>query len=111
MNSFDVNVGEKTYKLFYDRASVRKFESIGGNVSDLQDKIYTSADKLFYCGLGKFHPNISYSEAAEISDKAIEEFGVDEIYSALVEPFMEVFTEGGKSAKGKTFLVTPKKTA
>jgi|GEM_PF-2150679 hypothetical protein len=35
MNSFDVNVGEKTYKLFYDRASVRKFESIGGNVSDL----------------------------------------------------------------------------
>jgi hypothetical protein len=35
MNSFDVNVGEKTYKLFYDRASVRKFENIGGNVSDL----------------------------------------------------------------------------
>jgi hypothetical protein len=36
---------------------------------------------------------------------------VDEIYSALVEPFMEVFTEGGKSAKSKTFLVAPKKTA
>ncbi len=110
MNSFDVNVGDKTYKLFYNRDSVRKYEEIGGTLSDLQEKVFSVTDKLFFCGLQKFHPNISFAESTQISDEAIDEFGVSEVFEGLVEPFMEVFSAGGKSSsKGRKFLATPKK--
>lgn len=106
MNSFDVFVDGTTYKMFYDRASVRQFEEIGGNVSDMREKIYTTTDRLFYVGLHKFHPQISPAEAFEISDKAIQEYGVDAIYSALIEPFMAVFMQAGNSTSaGKSFIV------
>ena len=106
MAAFDVFVDGKTYKMFYDRASVRQFEEIGGNISDMKEKIYTSTDRLFYVGLRKYHPQISVAEAFELSDKAIEEYGVEPIYSALSEAFMAVFTQAGSNATtGKSFLV------
>lgn len=106
MAAFDINVNNKTYKMFFDRASVRQFEEIGGNISDVKEKIFSTTDRLFYVGLRKFCPNISFAESQEISDKAIEEFGVDPVYGALLDPFMEVFTQAGNNTTtGKSFLV------
>ena len=107
MASFDILVSDKTYKMFFDRRSARQFEEIGGNLSDMKEKIFSSTDRLFYVGLRKFHPTISYAEAQELSDKAIEEYGVEEVYGALSERFMEVFTQGENSSGNKSFLVKP----
>jgi len=110
MNSFDVSIGDKTYKMFFDRRSARQFEEIGGNLSDMREKIFSSTDRLFYVGLRKFHPQISFAEAQELSDKAIDEYGIQEVYGALSDKFMEVFTQGENSSTGKSFLAA-KKTA
>lgn len=112
MASFDISVNDKTYKMFFDRKSARQFEEIGGNMSDMKEKIFSSTDRLFYCGLRKFHPAISFGEAQEIADKAVEEYGVEEVYGALSDKFMEVFTQGGNSAStGKSFLVSKSQKA
>lgn len=107
MTAFDVNVENKTYKMFFDRGSVRQYEEMGGQLTDMKEKMFSTTDRLFYVGLRRFHPNISPAEAAEISDKAIEEFGIESVYEALINPFMEVFTQGGSNAStGKKFLVS-----
>ena len=107
MAAFDISVDGKTYKMFYDRASVRQFEEIGGNISDMKEKMFSTTDRLFYVGLQKFHPQISFSEAQELSDKSIQEFGINNVYAPLMESFMAVFTEAGSNATtGKSFLVS-----
>lgn len=110
MAAFDISVGDKVYKMFFDRSSIRQFEELGGNISDMKEKMYTTTDRLFYVGLRKFHPQISFAEAVEVSNNAIEEYGIDTVYSPLIENFMEVFTRGGNSAStGKSFIVNKKK--
>ena len=113
MASFDISVGNKTYKMVYTRSSIRQFEEIGGKISDMKEKLYSTTDRLFYVGMRKFHPNVSFMEAQELSDKAIEEYGIDNVYGALIERFMEVFTQGGENASAKSFVVNkaPKATA
>lgn len=106
MASFDVLVDGKTYKMFFDRASIRQFEEIGGKLTDMREKMYSTADKLMYVGMRKFHPQISPAEAFEISDKAIAEYGIESVYESLIGPFMEVFTQAGSnSTPGKSFIV------
>lgn len=106
MTAFDISVGDKTYKMFYDRASVRQFEEIGGNISDMKEKMFSTTDRLFYVGLRKFNSQISFAEAQEISDKAIQEYGIEKVYEPLIGSFMEVFTQAGSNATtGKNFLV------
>lgn len=109
MTSFDIAIGDKTYKMFFDRRSARQFEEIGGNLSDMKEKIFSSTDRMFYVGLRKFHPTISFSEAQELSDKAIEEFGVGKVYGVLSDRFMEVFTQGENGSETKSFLATQAK--
>lgn len=111
MAAFDISVGDKTYKMFFDRRSARQFEEIGGNLSDMKEKIFSSTDRLFYVGLRKFHPTISFSEAQELSDKALEEHGIEEVYGVLSDRFMEVFTQGENSSPTKGFLVSTKAKA
>lgn len=106
MASFDINVGDKKYTMFYDRDSIRQFENMDGKAADIQNKIVSTTDKLFYVGLRKFHSKISVAESQDICNKAIDEFGIDEVYAALVEAFSEVFTQGGNSSeKKRSFLV------
>ena len=107
MASFDISVGDKTYKMEYTYDSIRKFEDNEGKLTDMREKIYTTTDKLFYVGLMKYHPNMSYAESAEIAKSAVQEFGVDEVYSALSEKFMMVFSQAGSGkTTGKTFLIS-----
>ena len=40
MAEFKVLVDEKEYTLEYVRDSVRQFESMGGNMQDIQNKVY-----------------------------------------------------------------------
>ena len=105
MAEFKVLVDEKEYTLEYVRDSVRQFESMGGNMQDFQGKIYTTIDILFYCGLRKHHKDISFNLSKKISDKAIEEYGIDEIYPVLIEKFTEVFMGEGNGEKKKGFLI------
>lgn len=107
MAAFDISVKGKTYKMEFTRESVRQFEQVGGTMSDLRDKLFSSTDRMFYVGLRKFHPQISFAEAQELSDAAISEHGIEEVYRVLSEKFMEVFTQGGNSS-GKSFLVNIK---
>ena len=107
MATFDISVDGKNYKMSFDRSSVRKFEEIGGNLSDMKEKMFLTTDRLFYVGLQKFHPQISFSEAQELSDKSIQDFGINNVYAPLIEAFMAVFTEAGSNATtGKSFLVS-----
>lgn len=105
MASFDVEVSGKKYTMEFTRNSIRLFENIGGTITDLKEKAYTSADKLFYVGLNKFHPNISIAEAQTISDNALEEYGLDNVYPELFEKFMEVFTSAGSKPAEKKFIL------
>lgn len=108
MAAFDVSVGGKSYKMFYDRASVRQFEEIGGNISDMKEKLFSTADRLFYVGLRKFHKGISFMESQQISDAAIEEYGIDTVFGGLLDKFMEVFTQGADNATAMKSFITSK---
>lgn len=112
MAEFRILVSDKEYLMEYTRNNVRQFEAIGGSISGMQDKIFTSIDELTYVGLMKHHPGINYNLAKKISDSAIEEYGASEIYPILAEKFTEVFMQEGASGKKKSFLVSeinPKK--
>lgn len=112
MTAFDINVGDKTYKMFFNRDSVRQYEEMGGQLTDMKEKMFITTDRLFYVGLRKFNPHISPAEATEISDKAVQEFGIESVYEPLVNAFMEVFTSGGNnSSTGKKFLATKSQKA
>lgn len=106
MAEFKVLVDEKEYTLEYVRDSVRQFESMGGSTQDIQNKLYSSVDILFYCGLRKHHKEISPNLSKKISDKAIEEYGIEEVYSVLVERFSSVYMGEGSSENKKSFLVS-----
>ncbi len=106
MASFMVSVGDKQYTLEFVRDSVRQFESLGGNVEDMKNKIYTTIDNLFYCGLRKHHRNINFTESKKISDQAIEEYGASEVYPILVENFSEVYLGEVETKGKKSFLVS-----
>ena len=106
MASFKVLVDDKEYTFEYVRDSVRQFESMGGNIQDMQSKIYTTIDLLFYCGLRKHHSEINFNLSKKISDKAIEEYGIEEIYPVLAEKFNEVFMGSGDMKNKKSFLVS-----
>lgn len=106
MAEFRISVDDKEYVMEYTRDSVRQFEAIGGSISGMQDKIFTSIDGLMYVGLMKHHPGINYNLAKKISDSAIEEYGASEIYPVLAEKFTEVFMKEGSFGKKKSFLVS-----
>lgn len=106
MAEFRISVDDKEYVMEYTRDSVRQFEAIGGSISGMQDKIFTSIDGLMYVGLMKHHPGINYNLAKKISDAAIEEYGAGEIYPILAEKFTEIFMQEGSSGKKKSFLMS-----
>ena len=112
MAEFKISINDKEYIMEYTRDSVRQFEAIGGSISGMQDKIFTSIDGLIYVGLMKHHSGINYNLAKKISDSAIEEYGAGEIYPGLAEKFTEVFMkEGSTSNKKKKFLISEIKTS
>lgn len=106
MAEFKVLVDDKEYTMEYVRDSVRQFEAMGGSMQDAQNKIYTTVDILFYAGLRKHHKEISFNLSKKISDKAIEEYGINEIYPVLLEKFTEVFMNEGSNENKKSFLVS-----
>ena len=106
MAEFKVLVDDKEYILEYVRDSVRQFEAMGENIQDIRNKIYTTIDILFYCGLRKHHKDISLNLSKKISDKAIEEYGSDEVYSVLVEKFSEVYIGENDKENRKSFLIS-----
>lgn len=106
MAEFRISVNDKEYIMEYTRDSVRQFEAIGGSVSGMQDKIFTSIDGLIYVGLMKHQPGMNYNLAKKISDAAIEEYGATEIYPILAEKFTEVFMQEGSQGKKKSFLIS-----
>lgn len=107
MSEFRISVSDKEYIMEYTRDSVRQFEAIGGSISGMQDKIFTSIDGLIYVGLMKHNPGMSYNLAKKVSDAAIEEYGAGEIYPILAEKFTEVFMqEGNPQSKKKSFLIS-----
>jgi len=108
MAEFKVLVEDKEYTLEFVRDSVRQFESLGGNIQDFQGKIYTTIDILFFCGLKKHHKEINFNLSKKISDKAIEEYGAEEIFPVLIEKFTEVMM--GAKESNKSFLVSEIKT-
>ena len=105
MAEFKVLIDEKEYTLEYVRDSVRQFEAMGGNMQDIQNKVYTSVDLLFYCGLRKHHKEISPNLSKKISDKAIEEYGIEKVYPVLVEKFSSVYMGEGNKENKKSFLI------
>ncbi|WP_444659392.1 hypothetical protein ACRQV7_02990 [Caproiciproducens sp. R2] len=110
MSSFNIQVGENQYEIEFTRDSVRKFEAMGGSINNAREKIQTSTDVLFYLGLITHNPTINPNLAQKICDKAIDEYGLGEVYSTLIDPFTEVFMQAGKKPAGKTLRVTPKET-
>ena len=99
MASFNIEVDGKEYEMEFTRDSVRKFEKMGGTVENLQTQYQSTVDRLFVIGIMTNNPQINPNLAAKICNKALDEYGLDEVYSTLVEPYMEVFTQGGQGAK------------
>lgn len=107
MAEFRISVNDKEYIMEYTRDSVRQFEAIGGSISGMQDKIFTSIGGLIYVGLMKHNPGTNYNLAKKISDADIEEYGAGGIYPILAEKFTEVFMqEGNPQSKKKSFLIS-----
>jgi len=110
MSSFNIQVGENQYEVEFTRDSVRKFEAMGGSIASASEKIQSTTDSLFYLGLITHNPIINPNLAQKICDRAIDEYGLMEVYETLVEPFTEVFMQAGNKPAGKTLRVTPKET-
>lgn len=108
MASFLIEVKDKQYEMEFTRDSVRKFEQAGLTVYDLQGKIYSTTDTLFLLGLQAHNSGINPNLAKKICDEAIDEFGIEEVFETLLEPFMEVFTQAGIKPAGKSLRITPK---
>lgn len=108
MSSFNIEVGGTQYEMEFTRDSVRKFESMGGSLGTVRDKIQTTTDSLFYLGLITHDSTMNPNLAQKICDKALDENGLMDVYSTLIEPFMEVFTQAGNKPAGKTLRVVPK---
>lgn len=110
MAAFNIQVGDNQYEMEFTRDSVRKFEQMGLSLTDVQGKIYSTADALFTLGLQTHNPSINPNLARKICDAAITEFGIEEVYETVIEPFMEVFTQAGNKPAGKSLRTSPKAT-
>lgn len=109
MASFMIEVDGNQYEMEFTRDSVRLFENLGGSVSELRSKMFNSIDLLFYTGLHIHNPDVNPNLAKKISDTAIEEFGIEEVFETVSEPFAEVFMLAGKKPAGKSLRLVPKK--
>lgn len=109
MASFNIEVDGKEYEIEFTRDSVRKFEQAGGTLQNLRTQIQTTVDRLFVIGIMTDNSLINPNLAAKILEKALDEYGLAEVYATLVDPFMEVFTQGGQDVK-KHMRVSPQKS-
>lgn len=108
MASFRISVGEGIYEIEFNRDSVRTFESLGGSITTMRDKMFNSTDLLFYVGLTMHNPDMNPNLAKKISDAAISQYGIIEAFETLADPFAEVFMSAGEKPAGKTMRLVPK---
>lgn len=101
MSVFYLPVGDKEYKMEFTRDSVRQFEAAGYSVAKMSEKIYTSIDGLMYVGLMGSTPGMNPGLAKKITDSALSEYDVFDLYTALTEEFAKVFMNGDDKPRKK----------
>lgn len=93
MKGIKVEVKGKEYILgFKNRASVRRAEALGINITSAE-KIATFSDNLFFAALKDKQPNITMNVAEDIIQGVIDEYGINyynEIIVKLAE-FLKAF--------------------
>lgn len=104
MSSKVITIDGEKRRLTFDRKGMAKFEQMGGTMTSLREQYDLTTTRLMYIGLSTADPSIYPSLAEKIEEKAREEYGLVPLYSALVELFMEAFTEAGAGAKKELIL-------
>lgn len=111
MASFKIDVDGTLYNMEFTRDSVRKFEQSGGSLEGIKSQLQLTTDRLFTIGIMAPAENLMNANlAAKVLEKALDEYGLDEVYSTVVEPFLEVFTQAGKQTGKKSMRVIPNQT-
>ena len=114
MSKFEINIGEKTYEMEFTRDSARKFEELGGSIKNIQEQLYLTVDRLMFVGLITHNKNITQNLSQKITDEAIDEYGVTEIFSALSEQFVNAIMPNeeaaGENPTTKKPFIVPKKS-
>lgn len=110
MAVFYLPVGEKEYEMEFTRDSMAKFESAGGTISGLREKPLLTTQLLVYTGLLTHNPHIYPKLAEKITNEAIDEYGLDELYGQLVEKYMEAFTDADNSKPKKKLVLSATRT-
>lgn len=99
MSYIDIEMGEKTLKLEYDRNAIIKMEEMGYNSIDPSSKLLTNYEIMVYGGLLKHQPDTKWKEAIEFSKFLAEEYGIGDVVKELSPMINEVFHVEGKSGK------------
>lgn len=95
----EISVGDKTYLLGYPtRKDAKNAEQNGLNLTNIDGKVLTSCDVIFYTGLLAKQPDIKEKEAEKILEQYQSENGdINEVTNFLTEQYMAFL----KSPKGK----------
>ena len=104
MAKFQIEVDGKIYDMEYNRDSVRQFEAANGTPEMLTKQYQSAADRLFVIGIMTDNTQINKNLAAKIREKAYDEYGLATVYSTLIDPFVEVFTQAGTQPGKKSML-------
>lgn len=106
MAKFQIEVGGTTYDMEFTRDSAVEFESAGGTLENMRSQIYLTATRLFVIGLMTPKDNLMNKNlAAKVLEKALDEYGVAEVYATVADPFLEVFMQAGTSTGKKSMRV------
>lgn len=102
MPYINLQVEEKTYTIEYTRHSLTQMERNGFSLTQLQDKIVTSLELMFWGGLLKNHKGITLQQSNKLLDYVLDKYRTDELFLSLNTLINEVFEIDSDEDEEKT---------
>lgn len=93
---YPIEIDGKVYDFGVNRSALKKL-NINNNMEENVSNSIEMIEQMFYAFLTVKNPEISYEEAMELLDKAEEEYGLEELSTALGKISEKGFTMNGKS--------------
>lgn len=91
MPYINLEIEEKKYTIEYTRHSLTQMERNGFSLTQLQEKIVTSLELMFWGGLIKNHKGITLQQSNKLLDVVLETYRTDELFISLNLLINEVF--------------------
>lgn len=86
----NIEISETLYTLEFNRRALVKMEEKGFAIKDVEVKIFTSIEFLFWGALLKHHNGITLQRSNQLLDEVLKEYDVVEVLQTLQELLNEV---------------------